>query len=98
MVQINWTHQSLIDLENIAEYISKDSKYYAKLQIIKIKNSVEILKFQMHVGKSVPEFERNDLKQLIQGRYRIIYKIINENRVDIITIHHGSRDLTRRKI
>lgn len=98
MVQINWTHQSLTDLENIAEYISKDSKYYAKLQIIKIKNSVEILKSQIHVGQRVPEFERNDLKQLIQGRYRIIYKIINENRVDIITIHHGSRDLTRRKI
>lgn len=98
MVQINWTHQSLTDLENIAEYISKDSKYYAKLQIIKIKNSVEILKSQIHVGQRVLEFERNDLKQLIQGRYRIIYKIINENRVDIITIHHGSRDLTRRKI
>ena len=36
MVQINWTFQAKSDLQDIAEYISKDSKNYAKLQILKI--------------------------------------------------------------
>lgn len=36
MVQINWTFQAKSDLKDIAEYISKDSKNYAKLQILKI--------------------------------------------------------------
>ncbi len=97
MVQINWTHQAVFDLKDIAEYIGKDSKYYAKLQVIRIKSCVEILKNQIHIGSFVPEFERTDLRQLVQGRYRIIYKVVNENRVDIITVHHSARDLTLRK-
>ncbi len=33
MVQINWTYQAKDDLKNIADYISNDSKHYAKLQV-----------------------------------------------------------------
>jgi len=32
MVQINWTYQAKDDLKNILDYISHDSKHYAKLQ------------------------------------------------------------------
>lgn len=98
MVQINWTPQSVSDLKDISEYIGKDSKYYAKLQIIRIKNRVEILKRQIYIGSRVSEFERADLRQLIQGRYRIIYKIVNDSRVDILTVHHSARDISKRNI
>ena len=37
MVRINWTFQAKEDLNAIAEYISKDSKRYAKLQVIRLK-------------------------------------------------------------
>lgn len=65
MVQINWTPQAVSDLKDIAEYIGKDSKYYAKLQVVRLKNRVEILKKQIHIGSLVSEFERTDLRQLI---------------------------------
>lgn len=74
MVQINWTSQSIIDLKSIAEYISKDSKTYAKLQIIRIKNRTKILRSQIHSGKIVPELSKQHTKELIEGNYRIIYK------------------------
>ncbi len=32
MVEINWTPQSLYDINNIAEFIAKDSERYAKIQ------------------------------------------------------------------
>lgn len=38
MVQINWTKTAVDDLKSIAEYISKDSVKYAKLQVIRIKH------------------------------------------------------------
>ena len=98
MVQINWTPQAISDLKDIAEYIGKDSKYYAKLQVIRLKSRVETLRKQIHIGNLVPEFERIDLRQLVQGRYRIIYKVVNDNRVDILVIHHSARDLKKRKI
>ena len=74
MVQINWTPDSLSDLRDIAKYIGKDSKYYAKIQVVKIKLRVEILFKQPLSGSIVHEFNRTDLRQLIEGNYRIIYK------------------------
>ena len=38
MVQINWTIEAVSDLKEIAMYISKDSQYYAKLQIERLRN------------------------------------------------------------
>jgi len=32
MVKINWTPQSSYDIDNIAEFIAKDSEKYAKIQ------------------------------------------------------------------
>ena len=47
MVQINWTFQAKDNLKAIAEYISKDSKRYAKFQVIGLKNRTRILKTQI---------------------------------------------------
>jgi toxin ParE1/3/4 len=98
MVQINWTKQSVADLKNIAEYISKDSKTYAKLQIIRIKQRTKILRSQIYSGKIVLEINKQHTRELVDGNYRIIYKIINPSRVDILTIHHSARDLQNRSI
>ncbi len=98
MVQINWTFQAKGDLYNIAEYISKDSKRYAKLQVTRLKIRTRVLKTQALSGKVVSEINQENIRELIEGSYRIIYKIINDNQIDILTIHHSARDLTRRKI
>ena len=98
MVRINWTLQARDDLKSIAEYISKDSKRYAKLQVLRIKYRVRILNSQIYIGKIVPEIDEQTIRELIEGRYRIIYKIISKNQVDILTVHHSARDLTRREI
>ena len=73
MVRINWTLQAKDDLKNIADYISKDSVIYAKRQVIKIRKKTEILKTQIRIGKIVPEIEDPDIRELIEGNYRIIY-------------------------
>jgi toxin ParE1/3/4 len=45
-------------------------------------------------GKMVPEFLLPELRELIEGNYRIIYRIVSEERIDILTIHHSSRLLS----
>ncbi len=55
MVQINWTLQATSDLKDIAEYISKYSKKYAKLQIVRIRFRTRILTSQLYSGKIVME-------------------------------------------
>lgn len=98
MVRINWTLQAKYDLKAIAEYISKDSKVYAKRQVLKIRNRTGILKSQIYSGREVPELKNENIKEVFEGNYRIIYKIVTENSIDILTIHHSARDLRRRKI
>ncbi|WP_373519954.1 type II toxin-antitoxin system RelE/ParE family toxin [Pricia sp.] len=98
MVQIKWTLNARDDLNNIAEYISKDSVKYAKLQIIRIKQRTQVLKSQMHIGKPVPEHRTDAIREVLEGRYRIIYKIVSEKQIDILTIHHSARDLRKRNI
>jgi len=98
MVRINWTFQAKDDLKGIADYISKDSKRYAILQVGRLKNRTQILKTLIRSGKIVPEINRGNIRELNEGSYRIVYKIVANNQIDILTIHHSARDLTRKII
>jgi len=94
MVRVNWTIQAVNDLKDIADYISKDSKVYAKRQVLKIRNSTIILKTNILVGRKVPEIQDEKIREILEGNYRIVYRIVSENQIDILTIHHCARDLT----
>ena len=93
-----FTKQSLFDLKEIYDYISYDSKKYAQYQILKIRNSIKILKQYKFSGKIVEEYNDENIREIIEGNYRIIYKILGDDRIDIITIHHGARSLISRKL
>jgi len=93
MVKITWTEQSLNDVENIAQFIATDSEKYAKVQVARFFNQSLILETFPYSGRIVPELNRSDIRELIQGNYRIIYKIISEYQIDILTIHHSRRQL-----
>ena len=43
MAVINWTHRSVNDLKNIAEFIEKDSVKYASLTIQSLMNATHLL-------------------------------------------------------
>ncbi len=92
MVQINWTVQAMGDLKSIADYISRDSIAYAKHQITTIKTRTQILKKHTEIGRVVPETNKNKIRELIEGKYRIIYKVVSTKQIDILTIHHSSKD------
>ena len=98
MVRINWTIQAKEDLKSILDYISIDSKKYAKLQVLRIMRRTQILKSHIRIGKVVVEIQNKNIREIVLGNYRIIYKIVTESRVDILTIHHSARDLIQRKI
>lgn len=97
MAKINWTDQAIIDLTNIADFIAKDSVKYARLTTKNIRERVRQLKSFPTSGRIVPETETPEIRELIFGNYRLIYKIFSSNRIDIITIHHSSRQLNLEK-
>jgi toxin ParE1/3/4 len=94
MVEVKWTNQSLEDIHNIGEYIATDSEKFAAIQVEKFFEKAEMLSKYPKIGRIVPEIGRQDIRELISGNYRIIYKIISNQRIDILTIHHGARLLS----
>ncbi|MBK7242573.1 MAG: type II toxin-antitoxin system RelE/ParE family toxin [Saprospiraceae bacterium] len=98
MVRIIWTELATIELKKIYEFIAQDSKLYAKRQVLKIKNKSKILKSSKYIGKVVEEIGIPIVREIVEGNYKIIYKIKNENEIAILTIHQSARDLTKREI
>lgn len=96
MVQVKWTRLAINDLRGIYSYIATDSPKYAKIQTLKIRNKTKILNNYPLAGKPVPEYDNNYYRELLEGYYRIIYKIIDKNRIDILTIHHSAKILSQR--
>lgn len=94
MVEVKWTKQSISDLDSIAEFIAKDSVKYAEIQIERFLNLVEILSVQPKIGRIVHETDDTNIRELIQGNYRIIYRISNPKLIDILTVHHSRRLLS----
>lgn len=98
MVKIVWTDLSVLELKDIFNYISIDSKRYAKNQIERIKLKTLILKTMPEIGRIVPELENSEIRELIEGNFRIVYRIKTRDYIEILTVHHTSRDLYSREI
>lgn len=92
MAKIVWSNYALADLNEIAEFIALDSPRYAQITVEKLYHKVEILKTHPKIGRIVPELERETVRELIEGNYRIIYEI-SSDQISVLTVHHSSRVL-----
>lgn len=87
---------SFEDLAGIKKYIKKDSEYYANVFIEKIFDSIAKLKQFSKMGRIVPEYNRENIREIFVKSYRIIYRI-DPDKIFILTVIHGARDLKRIK-
>ncbi len=70
MDKIIWTDSAIQDLNDIGEYIAKDSEKYAQITVNKLFDSVDILELNPMAGKLIPEFNNDSIRELPQGNYR----------------------------
>ena len=91
MAEIVWSPSSIKDINAIAEYIAKDSLIAAKNMVELFFQKAEILSRFPHYGKQVAETKNSFLREILVGRYRIIYEVFSEDQVNILTVHHQSR-------
>jgi len=96
-MELEWTDPALDDLETIRDYIGKDSPHYARQFIERVFHAAEKLQDHPKMGRQVPEADQDDVRELIFQGYRIIYRAKPE-RVQIITVIHGSRNLAAKEV
>ena len=62
-------------VRDVTLYIALDKPVVAVRWAVEIFNSVELLSEHPESGRVVPEINRKEIRQLIRGSYRVIYKI-----------------------
>ena len=95
MVSVKWTYIALENLDDIGNYIGKDNIKYAKIVVRNLFTSANLFKRHPRLGRMVPEFDNPNIRELIRGSYRIIYRIIDEKHIDVVTVHHSARLLMK---
>ena len=92
-MRIQWSEVAEVDIGDIYDYIARDVPYYAELFVDKLIASIDTLEAYPEIGRHVPEAEgREDIRELIVQRYRILYQIRTESIV-VLAVIHGGRDL-----
>lgn len=93
MVAVVWTDQALEDLDSICLYIARDAPRVAQLFAGRVFDAVDRLEMFPESGRIVPEIGDPNLREVIFGNYRILYRFRKEI-VEILTVHHGARLIT----
>ncbi|MDI1292767.1 MAG: type II toxin-antitoxin system RelE/ParE family toxin [Methylobacter sp.] len=94
MAQIIWTEPALLDLNEIAEYITLDKPDAARRLVKQVFSSVDRLEQFPESGRMPPELERSTYREIIVGPCRILYRVDQDN-VYIVYVMRGERQLRK---
>jgi toxin ParE1/3/4 len=70
-----WAESAWNDLEDVAEYIAKDSPHYAAAFVREARDAARSLVSLAERGRMVPEFNDPSIRELLGGSYRLIYQV-----------------------
>lgn len=86
--KIIWSFEATDDLKALADFIARDSLFYAAAFVQEIRDASRSLKDFSERRRVVPELSNPNIRELFVKEYRLIYGI-EESRVLILGIIHG---------
>ena len=90
MTPVRWTEQAVTDLASIRAFIERDSPRYGRVVVQRLFDATERLATFPRSGRIVPELRREEMREVILGDYRIVYRLESEA-VTILTVFRSSR-------
>jgi len=90
--RLRWTEHATGQLGAIAEYLGLASPVYAEQVVDRIVRRLGQALEHPESGRTVPEFGRADVRELIEGPYRLIYRV-RPDAIEVLSVLHGRRDL-----
>jgi addiction module RelE/StbE family toxin len=93
-MRVHWTDTAQAHLNAIREYIAQDSAEYANRTIDRLtRRSQQIADFPIS-GRRVPEYDMDQVREVIETPYRIIYHI-KPDQIDVLAVMHEARNILR---
>jgi toxin ParE1/3/4 len=89
--KIIWSDDAIGDLAALVAYVAIDNRP-AALQLGRaILDRTRLLQDFPFAGRLVPEADRETVREIIHGAYRIIYELPDETSVTVLRIWHAAR-------
>jgi addiction module RelE/StbE family toxin len=86
-----WTETAQEHLDEIYRYIARESQFYAKRVVDRLtRRSIQIADFPFS-GREVPEYRLKQIREVIEGSYRIIYYIKSDG-IDVLAVLHCAQN------
>jgi plasmid stabilization system protein ParE len=91
-MRVHWTDTAERHLDALYAYISQDSPEYARRMVDRLtRRSQQIAEFPFS-GRRVPEYDVDQIREVIEDPFRIIY-YIKADQIDVLAVIHGARDV-----
>jgi addiction module RelE/StbE family toxin len=89
-MKVNWTAAAQSQLRDIHTFISRSSPQYATKMVDRLTRRSQQIAIFPRSGRVVAEANDINVREVIEGPYRIIYHVL-EQELDIIAVVHGAR-------
>ena len=96
-MEVIWTERALEAIARIGEHIAKDNPQAAANWVAHLVHRAEDAAIIPLLGRTVPEFARDDIREIIVRKYRIIYQV-TERIAYVLFVFEGHRLLHRSDI
>jgi toxin ParE1/3/4 len=94
-MKVHWTKTAEDHLDDIYRYIGRDSPEYAQRTVDRLTSRSRQIGAFPSSGRQVPEFKADSIREVLEGSYRIIYRI-KKDRIDVLAVIHGAMDILKR--
>jgi toxin ParE1/3/4 len=90
--KVSWSATAREDLRSIAAEIARDRPTVAEAYCLELIEFAETAGDFPRIGRKVPEYEDENVREIIQAPFRVIYELLpNQPRPVILRIWHGAR-------
>jgi toxin ParE1/3/4 len=93
-MKVLWTQTAQDHLDAIYAYIAQDSPEYALRIVDRLTRRSQQIADMPLSGRRVPEYEMDQVREVVERPYRIIYHI-KPDQIDVVAVLHGARDILR---
>lgn len=91
-MKLAFTPRARLDLQEIGDYIARDSQAQAPRFVDAIERRCKSLLTASERYPLVPRHEARQIRQALHGSYLIFYRI-RADRVEVLRVLHGARDI-----
>lgn len=89
-MKLRWSASAVARLDAIHNYIASDNPAAAQRLVRQIVRRAGQIAVFPGSGRRVADYDRDEVRELIEGDYRLIYRIHGDH-IDVLAVMHGAQ-------